>query len=63
MSTVISPALTTIHVPKQYMGEIAVRRLRSLMENPGQPPIKIEIDTTLICRGSVEKMFCERYKL
>ena len=55
VSTVIDPALTTVHVPKQYMGEAAARRLISLMEDPGQPPIKIEIDTSLVYRDSVSK--------
>ena len=55
VSTVIDPALTTVHVPKQYMGEAAARRLISLMKDPGQPPIKIEIDTSLVYRDSVGK--------
>ena len=37
------------------MCEAAARRLISLMEDPGQPPIKIEIDTSLVYRDSVSK--------
>jgi LacI family transcriptional regulator len=53
VSSVIEPALTTVHVPKQYMGECAVRRLTEIMQNPGQPPVKIEVSTTLMKRQSV----------
>lgn len=53
VSSVIEPALTTVHVPKQYMGECAVRRLAEIMQNPGQPPVKIEVSTTLMKRQSV----------
>lgn len=51
-STVIEPSLSTVHVPKQYLGEAAARRLISLLETPAQPVIKVEIATTLMKRGS-----------
>ena len=50
--TYLEPALTTIHVPKQYMGKMAVRRLHELVEAPGGTPVKIEISTTLQKRKS-----------
>lgn len=50
VSSVIEPALSTIHVPKQYMGEAAIQRLSSLMADPGQPPVKIQVSTTLLKR-------------
>lgn len=53
VSSVIEPSLTTIHVPKQYMGETAAGRLISLMKNPGQPPMKTQISTTLLRRSTV----------
>ncbi|MCC8017114.1 MAG: LacI family DNA-binding transcriptional regulator [Lachnospiraceae bacterium] len=53
VSSVIEPGLTTIHVPKEYMGETAANRLISLLKNPKQPPVKTEIHTTLFKRGSV----------
>lgn len=56
VSTVIEPALSTIHVPKQYMGESAAARLISLMNNPGQPPVKTEVGTTLVKRYTVGKL-------
>lgn len=52
VSSVIEPMLTTVHVPKQYMGEIAVQRLIARLKSPGEPPVKIQISTTLIKRQS-----------
>lgn len=54
-SKVIEPSLTTIHVPKQYMGEMAAARLIELLCNPSASPIKIEIGTTLIERRSSQQ--------
>ena len=48
-----SPALTTIDVPKQYMGETAVERLIQIMEKDRNLPVKIEIGTSLKKRKSV----------
>lgn len=53
LSSVIEPALSTIHVPKQYMGEAAARRLIESIRYPGQPPVKLQISTALIKRQTV----------
>jgi len=53
ISNIIEPALTTIHVPKQYMGENAAKRLFESILQPGQPPVKIQISTTLVKRQTV----------
>lgn len=53
ISSVIDPSLTTIHVPKKFMGEMAAKRLMWLMKEPHQPPLKIELTTELIVRNSV----------
>ena len=53
ISGVIEPNLTTINVPKKYMGEMAAQRIIALIKNPHQPPVKTEISTTLIRRRSV----------
>lgn len=53
LSTYIEPALTTIHVPKQYMGEMAASRLADIIEAKHPVPVKIEISTNLIKRKSV----------
>ena len=49
----ISPPLTTIHVPKQAMGETAVRRLLTMIEDKDETPVTIELGTTLKKRKSV----------
>lgn len=53
LCTYIEPALTTIHVPKQYMGEMAVHRLSNMIESKTKECVKIEISTSLIKRDSV----------
>ena len=50
--TYIEPTLTTIHVPKQYMGRMAVQRLHERICNSDSQPIKLEISTTLQKRKS-----------
>jgi len=50
--TYMDPQLTTIHVPKQYMGRMAVQRLHTLIESPNEVPVKISISTTLEKRKS-----------
>lgn len=54
ISNVIEPNLTTIHVPKQFMGETAAKRLMDLISEPARPPLKIELFTRLIKRNSVK---------
>ena len=51
-SKVIEPALTTINVPKHYMGEMATSRLITLLHDPKASPIKLKIATSLIERRS-----------
>ncbi len=49
----MTPALTTIAVPKQYMGEVAVFRLVELIEGGTPLPLAIQVFTKLIKRKSV----------
>ena len=49
----LDPPLTTIHVPKQALGQIAVERLTAIMARKPSANIKIEIETTLIKRKSM----------
>lgn len=53
LSKLIEPPLSTINVPKQYMGEMAVKRLLTLLNEKGTQPVKVEISTQLIERESV----------
>lgn len=47
------PPLTTINVPKQYMGEVATRRLLDLLHGNAPHAVKIEVSTKLVKRQSV----------
>ena len=53
--TVIEPSLTTIHVHKHSMGEIAVSRLMKRLHEPNTPPAKIRLGTELVLRHSVRR--------
>lgn len=53
MSSYIEPSLTTINVPKHYMGEMAALRLIELLHAKQFVPIKMEINTNLVKRRSV----------
>ena len=48
----VEPALSTIRVPKQYMGELAARRLADIIADRHLPTIKLELQTTLVRRKS-----------
>lgn len=52
--SIFGSELSTINVPKKYMGEAAVERLVSIIKSPNQPHVKIEIMTSLVKRGSVK---------
>ena len=49
----VNPPLTTVNVPKKYMGEAAVHRLLELLNARSFVPIKIEVGVNLIRRNSV----------
>ena len=52
LCTFLDPPLTTIHVPKQYMGMMAAKRMAELIQTKSSYPVKIEISTTLVLRKS-----------
>lgn len=52
LCTFLDPPLTTIHVPKQYMGMMAAKRMAELIDTKSPYPIKVEISTTLVLRKS-----------
>lgn len=52
-STFIEPPLTTIDVPKTYMGSMAVKQLLTAIRDKSPFHIKIEINTSLVIRGSI----------
>lgn len=51
----LEPPLTTMEVPKQYLGKLAVERLVHRIAQTAEPPIKIEVSTHLRERMSVKK--------
>jgi LacI family transcriptional regulator len=52
VSQIILPNLTTVNVPKQYMGTIAVERLLQRIKKPAIPVVKTEIAVSLVDRYS-----------
>ncbi len=52
LSRVISPALTTVHVPHREMGRLAANALLSLIDNPDEP-VRITLETRVIERASL----------
>ncbi len=53
MCEILEPPLTTIHVPKQAMGQMAVERLTAILSRKPPANVKIEITTFLVKRGSL----------
>lgn len=53
MCNYTEPALTTVNVPRHYLGEVAVRRLLEVQQAKQFVPLKIEVDTNLVKRRSV----------
>jgi DNA-binding LacI/PurR family transcriptional regulator len=53
LASVVTPALTTIHVHKTWMGSIGVRQLLYRAKEPLQPKITIAVSTKLVERDSV----------
>ncbi len=49
----MNPPLTTIYVPKQRLGMLAVKRLISQIQQETAEFVKIEVGTHLVCRQSV----------
>ena len=49
---IIEPPLTTIHVPKHHLGEMAARQLIFSLRNPDSGPVKTELNTYLVKRQS-----------
>lgn len=53
MTNYIEPSLTTINVPKHYMGQMAAARLFEVIRSDHFSPVKLEIGTNLIKRRSI----------
>ena len=55
-SSMMVPGLTTMRVPKQNLGSLAVDRVLKKIQEPKDETIKIEVSTTLIERQSVKRL-------
>ena len=53
MASEVRPALTTIHVPKMWLGRLGVRRLLERAQSPDAPAVTISVATHLVERNSV----------
>ncbi len=51
-SSFIAPPITTVHVHKQLLGEIAAERVVKQIENPDEIPLLIQTPTQLVIRQS-----------
>jgi LacI family transcriptional regulator len=51
---IVQPSLTTNHVHRELLGEMAVRLLLERLDRSSNPTIHITIDTTFIERDSVQ---------
>ena len=49
----MNPPLTTVNVPKLFLGETAAARIIRVIEGGGSQPLKIEVSTRLVRRRSV----------
>jgi len=55
-ATITNPGLSTHHVHRELMGEMAVRMLIDRMANPNRPNMALTIETTYIERGSTMRL-------
>ena len=55
-SSIANPPLTTLRVPKQDMGRVAVRRLRDMMKDAPGLHLKTQVCTEFVERQSVREM-------
>lgn len=51
----MNPPLSTVEVPKAYLGRTAVERLVAIMQDKQSHPLKIEVSTKLVKRRSVKR--------
>ncbi len=52
LSSIFSPALTTVHIDRRLLGKLAVERVLAMIEKPEQTYPPLYIDTELVIRES-----------
>ncbi|TAH68622.1 MAG: LacI family transcriptional regulator [Anaerolineaceae bacterium] len=55
-SEIASPPLTTVRVPKQEMGRLAVRKLIDMIDEPRSAKVRMQVCTSFIERESVKNL-------
>jgi LacI family transcriptional regulator len=53
LASEITPALTTVHVHKTWLGMLSVRQLLERVQSPAKPKTMLSVDTHLVIRDSV----------
>ena len=56
MACVVRPALTTVHVYRELLGEMGIRMLLERMDHPSRPPMTLALETDLIERESARPL-------
>uniref|UniRef100_UPI002ED5E2A4 substrate-binding domain-containing protein n=1 Tax=Enterocloster clostridioformis TaxID=1531 RepID=UPI002ED5E2A4 len=51
-SHIIDPSLTTVDIPREYMGQTAARQLIYQISNPAAHPVTIKVSTKIVKRFS-----------
>jgi len=51
-----SPPLTTMHLPKQYIGKLAMQHLVAKIESSSDRPVRICVPTRLVERASTRQL-------
>ena len=54
--SMVTPALTTIHVPKEEMGQVAIEVLESRLIKRHSIPLKSELPYKIVVRETVKKL-------
>ena len=53
LGELITPRLTTIHVEMELMGELAAKKIISIVQDPSRPKSKEVVSTSFVERDSV----------
>ncbi len=56
MAGVVRPALTTVHVHRELLGEMGIRMLLERMEHPSRPPMTLALETDFVERESARPL-------
>jgi DNA-binding LacI/PurR family transcriptional regulator len=56
MAGVVRPALTTVHVHRELLGEMGIWMLLERMEHPSRPPMTLALETDFVERESAQPL-------